>query len=190
MTQSPDTRYFYMAGGERCGPYTLEQMLQQSVHQKTPVWIKGVGDWRTAEDVQELAGLIPPAPPENDSKPPAYVAPGNEAMMLPRYAKALRELNLGLLVLIFGTFTLASLGGTAFRFSYLVAALVWSFVLYRAARAVPERRPWLWAIFGIAPLIGYVPLILLHNKLKRPLEAAGFRISFLGRATPPAKTRH
>lgn len=105
---------------------------------------------------------------------------------LDRYADALQALNVSLFILILGTLTLGMLSGNVFGVVYLIAAAAWVWALYRAATAVPVNLPWLWAIGGVLPIVSYVPLLLLHNKLKKPLEAAGYRISFLGRATPPA----
>lgn len=47
-------RYFAMIGGERRGPYTLDQLAEAGVTPDTYVWCKGMDDWQQAADVADI----------------------------------------------------------------------------------------------------------------------------------------
>ena len=47
-------RYFAMIGGERRGPFELNQLVEAGVHPSTYVWCKGMADWEKAEDVADI----------------------------------------------------------------------------------------------------------------------------------------
>ena len=186
MSDATSSPYFYMAGDQRRGPFPYRELLDQPVHRQTPVWCKGMSDWRPAGDLPELVGLIPPPPPQiaADGEPAALPPPVKDD--LKRYADGLYRLNFGIPALLLATLVMGSLTDTAFRFAYFVAALVWIALLWNAAVTVRAKWPSLWAMAGVLPVVSYVPLIVLHSRLKRPLITAGYRVGFFGRATPPA----
>lgn len=47
-------KYFAMIDGERCGPYSLEELHDAGVGPETYVWSKGMSDWQQAADVADI----------------------------------------------------------------------------------------------------------------------------------------
>lgn len=43
-----------MIGGEKAGPYTLDQLAEAGVTPDTYVWCKGMDDWQQAKDVADI----------------------------------------------------------------------------------------------------------------------------------------
>lgn len=62
-------KYFYTDGYTNFGPFTLEELKYKNITPETNVWYEGMGDWRKASEVPELAALFssnitsPPNPP-------------------------------------------------------------------------------------------------------------------------------
>jgi hypothetical protein len=62
-------KYFYTDGFANFGPFTLEELKYKNITLDTNVWYEGMGDWKKAAEVPELASLfstntaIPPSPP-------------------------------------------------------------------------------------------------------------------------------
>lgn len=185
MAHAKDAQYFYMAGAERRGPFSFEQILQQPMHRQTPVWYRGMTDWQSAGQLPELASLIPPAPPVSPVGGSGASA-GALAVGLADHATALAVVNRGILVFVVLAFALTTLTDDDYGLWYWIEALARSGLILYAALKVGLRLPWLWALGGLIPFIWLFVLLGLHGRLKKPLVAAGYRISFLGRATAPA----
>lgn len=43
-------KYFAMIDGEKRGPFTLSELMEQGVHPDTYIWCKGMADWEHARD--------------------------------------------------------------------------------------------------------------------------------------------
>ena len=67
-----EKQFYYMADGQRFGPFRLEQLAEQPIERATPIWTKGMSDWRSAETLPELLSIVPPPIPDavGRSKPP------------------------------------------------------------------------------------------------------------------------
>lgn len=63
-------QYFIARLGESHGPYTIEVLKDQNITQDTLIWYEGLGDWKRADDIEEIrmALFTPISVPEN---PPA-----------------------------------------------------------------------------------------------------------------------
>ena len=55
--------YYYAAGDEHRGPFTIDQLRAQALRRDTMVWKEGMAQWQRAENVPELAELFAPPPP-------------------------------------------------------------------------------------------------------------------------------
>jgi hypothetical protein len=65
--------FYVLIGGQRKGPFTLEQLAGQGLERDTPVWHKGLQDWARADTLPALGELMltipPPAPPAPTALP-------------------------------------------------------------------------------------------------------------------------
>src|SRR5260370_11759453 len=67
-------KYYLVAGLERRGPYTREELEAQILRRSARVWFKGLPDWVAAGQVSELLGIFEEPPP----------VPGSERAAAPR----------------------------------------------------------------------------------------------------------
>jgi hypothetical protein len=88
-------KYYFVADGERRGPFRKEELEAQTLTRETLVWRKGMPDWLPAGRVAELLdvfdepppvpGAVPAAipdlavPPSTPAPPPAAAAPAESA---------------------------------------------------------------------------------------------------------------
>lgn len=59
-------KYFYTDGHTNFGPFTLDELKYKNITTETYVWYEGMGDWKKANEVSELASLFS----SNTSSPP------------------------------------------------------------------------------------------------------------------------
>jgi membrane protease subunit (stomatin/prohibitin family) len=57
------TQWYISSNGQRLGPFSTEQLVQQGLTAQTYVWKNGMQDWQAAIQVSELAALLASAPP-------------------------------------------------------------------------------------------------------------------------------
>ena len=69
-------QYYYLNGNQQVGPFTVEQLGQQSLNGSTFVWAQGMTDWKRLADVPELSALFPTASPAAVSAQPPL--PGSQ----------------------------------------------------------------------------------------------------------------
>jgi len=55
--------YYFHDGNEQCGPFTLEELKEQSIKRDTRVWNKDMKDWTRAGDLPELHSIFENTPP-------------------------------------------------------------------------------------------------------------------------------
>jgi hypothetical protein len=72
-------QFYILTGGQRKGPFTLEQLADQGLERDTPVWYRGQRDWARADQIPALGELMltipppvprPPEPAASDPLPP------------------------------------------------------------------------------------------------------------------------
>ena len=51
-------RYFIYDGQVKKGPFDLEQLKSQVLHNETPVWYEGLTDWAMAGNIEELKEIF------------------------------------------------------------------------------------------------------------------------------------
>jgi len=77
-------KYFYVDGKEQKGPFTLEELNNQSITRKTLVWFYGLKDWEFAEEIEELQSLFELVPPPiNTSKNSSFFEINNDQEFTP-----------------------------------------------------------------------------------------------------------
>jgi TM2 domain-containing membrane protein YozV len=101
--------YYFAAGNDRKGPFTLEELRGQGVRPEMLVWTEGMADWQPASSVPELSPLFgPPVPPGPGFPPPPpppsmqYASPMTSA---PAYNQAdvnSKKILAGLMGILFG----------------------------------------------------------------------------------------
>ena len=55
--------YYIHSGNESIGPFGLDELKGKKITKTTPVWCQGMIDWKYAEEVDELKGLLMLTPP-------------------------------------------------------------------------------------------------------------------------------
>ena len=61
-------QYFYISGKEQKGPFSFEELRNQSLKRQTLIWFNGLKDWKPAEEIEEMQSLF-------DLEPPPYSVP-------------------------------------------------------------------------------------------------------------------
>jgi hypothetical protein len=56
-------KYFIHNGKDQQGPFTIEELRQNGITFKTMVWYEGLSNWKEAENIDELKGLLTASPP-------------------------------------------------------------------------------------------------------------------------------
>ena len=56
-------KYHYTDGITSFGPFTLEELSERNITKETKVWFQGLGEWKPAGEIPELAGILKLAPP-------------------------------------------------------------------------------------------------------------------------------
>lgn len=57
-------KYFYTNGKDKIGPFTLEELKEQSLSRETKVWFYGLDNWTTLSNVEELNSITSSIPPK------------------------------------------------------------------------------------------------------------------------------
>ena len=63
------SEYYLADGGQRRGPFPIEQLRAQGLTPDTLVWCPGMAQWERAEDVIELRPYLPAQPPPQGPEP-------------------------------------------------------------------------------------------------------------------------
>lgn len=59
-------QYFFYIDGKQEGPFSIEDLKEKKLQVDTPIWFKGLANWTTINEVEELKHLF-------DGTPPPYV---------------------------------------------------------------------------------------------------------------------
>ena len=51
-------KYFTHHGNDTQGPFSLEELKQKGISQKTPIWYEGLPEWTIAEEIEEINDTI------------------------------------------------------------------------------------------------------------------------------------
>ncbi len=57
------SKYYYAKDNERFGPYSLDELTNKEITKETLIWYKGLPEWITASEVDELQTLFEDVPP-------------------------------------------------------------------------------------------------------------------------------
>ena len=68
-------KYFLHTGAEQQGPFDIEDLKAKHITKETSIWFKGLPDWTTAEQVDELKVLFDSNTPPPFNKQPATPPP-------------------------------------------------------------------------------------------------------------------
>jgi hypothetical protein len=63
------SKYFYTDGKEKYGPYSKEELRNQTISRTTKVWCYGMDKWQELSQVPELSFVLNSIPPELNKKP-------------------------------------------------------------------------------------------------------------------------
>ncbi|MBC5838129.1 DUF4339 domain-containing protein [Flavobacterium muglaense] len=55
--------YYINNGGENGGPFTIEELKKEALHEQTLVWFQGMDDWQYAKNIVELKPFFTVIPP-------------------------------------------------------------------------------------------------------------------------------
>ena len=64
-------KYFYSDGKEKHGPFSFEELKNETIDKSTLIWFEGLDDWKPAGEIKELEEilqLIPPPIVPNESE--------------------------------------------------------------------------------------------------------------------------
>jgi len=56
-------KYYYSAGLDKFGPFTLDELKTKGISRETKIWFDELGDWKVAGSVPELKDLFKLMPP-------------------------------------------------------------------------------------------------------------------------------
>lgn len=62
----------------------------------------------------------------------------------------------------------------------ILSGILVSLATYKFAKAEKCRRPLLWALWSVLPLLGYVSIFLLYSKANQILRDQGLEVGILG----------
>lgn len=57
-------KYFYMEGGQKLGPFTLDELKKRNLKRETLVWCHPMPDWKPAGELPELEEMFSMIPPD------------------------------------------------------------------------------------------------------------------------------
>ena len=73
--------YYYLSGKEQKGPFTLEELNNNSLTNETLVWTEGMENWKPLKNIEELnqinRKIVPPPIPNETNKENVKVISGN-----------------------------------------------------------------------------------------------------------------
>ncbi len=111
------SKYFYLDGIKKCGPFTKDELRDQQISRGTKIWCYGMDSWTNLSEVPELIDIITSIPP--DIKPNNIIAKENEVKPVTIRAKHNRpsrmkvpsnkgKLLIGIIVVLFISFLVYS----------------------------------------------------------------------------------
>lgn len=77
-------KYWLIIDDERRGPFTPEELKNVKFGPETPAWHAGLPDWVDAREIDVLAAILAPVPPEPAVTPPEPPQPPEEPQNVPR----------------------------------------------------------------------------------------------------------
>lgn len=77
-------KYHIVADGKAAGPYTVDQLMELGINEKTLVWFQGLPNWVAASTIPEIDAalkgvIIPPVEPDEIAVVTVEDAPAGEA---------------------------------------------------------------------------------------------------------------
>ena len=58
------TKYFYLDGVNKLGPFTKEQLVNENINRDTKIWYYGLDDWTNISDIDDLKEVFNCIPPD------------------------------------------------------------------------------------------------------------------------------
>jgi GYF domain 2 len=186
--------WFYLAGEQRQGPVTLEELVAVLRSAPDPhnvlVWCAGMPEWQAAGFVPEINRRLPP--PSPSVQPRAVAGGGVSFETAEKVARLYRRLVLlvGLQILL-GCLVRVPLLGTSPSTGAAVIALAGTLVLigvlvalavtaYHLTESLGESMPILWAIAMFIPCVNIITLLVLSSKAQAWCRLYGIKVGFLG----------
>jgi tetratricopeptide (TPR) repeat protein len=97
MATASGGRWFYAQGNQRLGPVELDRLVDLIATGRLPattlVWRHGLGEWKPAGSLRELADHLPPPLPGGSARPVTAAAPAPTLADTPRIAELRRRLE-------------------------------------------------------------------------------------------------
>jgi len=66
-------KYYYIKNNNRFGPFTNDELKNESLFKNTKIWYEGIDDWTELYKIDELSNLIFPPPLPNDQRVTKYL---------------------------------------------------------------------------------------------------------------------
>lgn len=63
-------KYYYSDGKNSLGPFSFDELREKRINGDTKVWFQGLGDWKPAFQIPELADIISISPPPISNNTP------------------------------------------------------------------------------------------------------------------------
>ena len=97
-------QFYYVKNNQTVGPFTLDELLEKGVSNKTYIWTKGMVNWEKVESIPIILEKI-----NNNNTSPVFINPPNDTN-IPHKGKGLKKLFwfafLGILVVVIGVVAL------------------------------------------------------------------------------------
>ncbi len=80
-----DKKFFTHSGQQQQGPFSIEELKNQTIQKSDMVWCEGMDKWQAAGEIDELKPLFPVEPPplQNAVPPPLVITSKNETGVKP-----------------------------------------------------------------------------------------------------------
>ena len=93
-------QFYYVKNNKPVGPFTLDELLEKGVSNKTYIWTKGMTNWEKIEAIPVILEKL------NNNKPPVFIEPKSEDFNNSRKGKGVNKIILfaflGIIVLVLG----------------------------------------------------------------------------------------
>ena len=186
-----ETSWFYLNGGERQGPVTLEELVRAILMAPDPgrvlVWNTGMADWQEAGAVPEVSRMLPPPRPQFQPQPASPPVPFDQAEAIARLYRRLvllvgLQLLLGFLRVPMAIST-SSVANALLILSVLILLAVLAALAVTAhqlTQNLGDSVPVIWAVAMFLPCINIIVLLILSSKATAWCQRYGIRVGFLG----------
>ena len=93
-------QFFFVKNNKPVGPFTLDELLEKGVSNKTYIWTKGMVNWEKIESIPVILEKL------NNNKPPVFIEPKSEGNNITQKGKGINKIILfafiGIIVLVLG----------------------------------------------------------------------------------------